>query len=170
MNFILRSFHCIIILVVTFCEAHAAAHSLTLVSYYPAPTGNYDQLSANNIGIGTFDPHANLDVYGNVHVKGGIVATSGDYHDLAAANMNVTQDMHIKGSVIASQFKTSNRSSLMTIILFDQTGVKRSCPSGYAQIGQWVTSNGQGEFQTSDSFGNIIPGGSSGVMGLCSSI
>ena len=170
MRYILRSICCIIFLAAALCDADAATHSLTLVSYYPSPTGNYDKLSANNIGIGTFDPRANLDVNGNAFFQGGIVAASGDYHDLSALNMDVKGDVHINGSVVASQFKTSNRSALLTVILSDQTGVKRSCPSGYAQIGQWVTSNGLGQFQTSDSLGNSMPEGSSGVMALCSSI
>ena len=38
------------------------AGSTNLTTYYPAPTGNYNQLIANNIGIGTTTPGARLDV------------------------------------------------------------------------------------------------------------
>ena len=39
------------------------AGSTTLTTYYPAPTGNYNQVIANNIGIGTSSPGYKLDVY-----------------------------------------------------------------------------------------------------------
>ena len=38
------------------------AGNTTLTTYYPAPTGNYNQLIANNIGIGTTSPVARLHV------------------------------------------------------------------------------------------------------------
>mgnify|MGYP003394246103 CR=1 FL=1 len=144
---ILKYFYLIIFVALPFSTVRA--NNLTMTTYYPSPTGHYDTLSADNIGIGTLTPMANLDVNGNALVRG---------------------DASIKGLVTASAFKTSDKLSVMTLILFDQSGVKRSCPSGYKLMGQWVTLNGGSQFITIDSLGNTIPEGASGVMGLCSAI
>ena len=42
----------------------AYAGTLTMATYYPAPTGNYDQLTANNIGVGTVRVGGELFVSG----------------------------------------------------------------------------------------------------------
>lgn len=145
----------IILLSLPLFSVNAAANSLTMATYYPSPTGHYDKISANNIGIGTFDPLSDLDVNGDAAIKGDAV---------------IKGDVVVRGGISADTFKTSGASSVMTIILSDQTGVVRTCPKGYQLIGQWVTSNGGGPFVTIDSLGNKIPEGNSGVMGMCSSI
>ncbi|MBI4309215.1 MAG: hypothetical protein HY591_02675, partial [Candidatus Omnitrophica bacterium] len=38
------------------------AGQITLTTYYPAPTGNYDLVTANNVGIGTTGPSSKLEV------------------------------------------------------------------------------------------------------------
>lgn len=42
----------------------AYAGTLTMTSYYPAPTGNYDRINANNIGVGTVNVGSTLSVGG----------------------------------------------------------------------------------------------------------
>lgn len=118
--------------------------SLTMTTYYPSPSGNYDKLYARNVGIGTNEALSNLDVNG---------------------------DALVRGKIIASEFKTIDaKRALVTIILYDATGNKRECPKGYALIGQWTSSNGGNIFITRDYYGNTLPENATGVMGLCSSI
>ncbi len=66
----------------------ALAGNITMTTYYPSPTGNYDSLSANNltvsgsVGIGTIHPQKPLSVDGNINVD------QGD-HDIGASGLNI---------------------------------------------------------------------------------
>lgn len=124
------------------CQAHAEKR-VVMTTYYPSPTGHYNKLFAQNIGIGSQSPQSNLDVVG---------------------------DALIKGKATAWEFKSIGKPSLVTIILSDQSGAQRQCPAGYALTGQWFTSSGTAQFQTKDYSGNTVPDGAWALMGLCSTI
>lgn len=49
----------------------AFAGNLTMTTYYPAPTGNYDMLRANNIGVGTVNAGSNMVIADNVSIGEG---------------------------------------------------------------------------------------------------
>ena len=55
----------------------ASADSLTLTTYYPSPSGSYQNLTAaGTVGIGTTAPTAPLEVKGAVKVSGALAAGS----------------------------------------------------------------------------------------------
>jgi hypothetical protein len=56
--------------------AYCLAEEMTLTTYYPSPRGVYDQLRVTgNLGIGTNDPLAKLDVNGTLRITDGSQAS-----------------------------------------------------------------------------------------------
>ena len=84
-----------IVLILLVSASFVYAGTLTLTTYYPAPTGNYDQLTATNIGIGVA-PVANkrLEVSGDIRSRGTGSHFFGN-DDLASiqASANTTPDI-----------------------------------------------------------------------------
>jgi len=73
-------------ILLVFCAAELDSESLTLTTYYPAPSGVYARMittdstflarNGGNVGIGTTNPGQKLDVAGNVNVAGSVNAAA----------------------------------------------------------------------------------------------
>jgi len=90
-----------------------SAGTTTLTTYYPAPAGRYDLLTANNVGIGVTDPGAyRLNVSGNANVTGNVTVTGTAIIPTISGNTHTTGDATVDGSVTASGFFYSSDSRL----------------------------------------------------------
>jgi hypothetical protein len=101
------------------CATPAFAEDYTMTTYYPAPEGRYDLLSANNIGIGTTDPLTKLEVY-----NGNIMS----YNSASAINAQMSANPAF-GAVFGA---VSNHD---TVLIANNTEIMRVKTSGNVGIG-----------------------------------
>ena len=100
------------------------AGSTTLTTYYPAPTGNYNQLIANNIGIGTTVPSGDLTIWNPYN--SGVDSLRLAYSDGNAYWMGI-QPYVVGSGNVGYEFRTNNVST--TVMAMAITG------AGYVGIG-----------------------------------
>ncbi len=74
----------------------SAAGSNTINTYYPAPTGNYDILTANNIGVGTVNAGSNVTVATNVAI--GEATGCAGFVGIGLAGDRTCANAHIRSS------------------------------------------------------------------------
>lgn len=156
----------------------AYAGTVTLTTYYPAPTGNYDQLSANNVAIGTTDTssagrltvlgvvgnssqqinlRSNKEAISNAEMIGGIGFTSND-NSLAAPAL--------VASIQANANQAHSAGKLGTDLVFYSTDANASVPVETMRIKNGNVGIGvAAPTQPLDVSGNVKASGNAAITG-----
>lgn len=114
---------------VSIWELEGSIYDSLLVSDYTGVNHSLCASSNGNVGIGTLNPQAKLDVAGTVRVQGNIDCSGGN---IAAGNLGIFRNRLINGDMRIAQRGTSTVSSTGTGLIYcvDRTGVAYSITTG----------------------------------------
>ena len=119
----------------------AADESLTLETYYPAPYGIYSELTTTNstylateggnVGIGTTDPQAKLEVAGGIKI-GQDAATCDSANEGTMRYDTTANRMEYCNGTVWQELGASNGN--ISVV----TGTNPTCPSGTTHMSYWL--------------------------------